>query len=107
MVSDARMSYLMVMRIKANPDDVRRVAADNSDAMSGISDRSREAGAIHHAFFAGDGEALVVDEWDSPDSLQRFFESEAPNIGPLMQAAGAQGDPDISFYEKMDTVDAF
>ena len=106
-MSDPRMSYLMVMRVKGNPDDLRRVAGENGDKLQEISQRGKDAGAIHHAFFAGDGEALVVDEWDSPENFQKFFESEAPNIGPLMQAAGAQGEPEIKFYEKIDTADAF
>jgi hypothetical protein len=101
------MSYLMVMRLKANPDDVERVATGNDEEMRGISERSKEAGAIHHAFYAGDGEALVVDEWDSPESFQKFFGAEQSNIGPLMQSAGVQGEPDIQFFRKIDSADAF
>ena len=97
----------MVMRINVSPDDFERVAQENADSMRDISERSKGVGAIHHAFYAGDGEMLVVDEWDSPDSFQKFFESEQPNIGPLMEAAGVQSEPQISFYRKLDSVDAF
>jgi hypothetical protein len=101
------MSYLVVLRIKANPDDVERVAQENADEMSSISERSKEVGAIHHAFYLGDGEALVVDEWDSPESFQKFFQAEQPNIGPLMQAAGVQGEPEIQFFRKLESADSF
>lgn len=101
------MSYLMVMRVNVNPDDFERVAGENADSMRGISQRGKDLGAIHHAFYAGDGEILVVDEWDSPESFQKFFEAEQPNIGPLMQAAGAQSEPQISFYRKVESADAF
>ena len=97
----------MVMRINASPDDFERVAQDNADSMRDISERSKERGAIHHAFYAGDGEMLVVDEWDSPESFQKFFEEEQPNIAPLMQAAGAESEPQISFYRKVDSTDVF
>lgn len=97
----------MVMRINASPDDFERVAQDNADSMRDISERSKERGAIHHAFYAGDGEMLVVDEWDSPESFQKFFEEEQPNIGPLMQAAGVESEPQISFYRKVDSTDVF
>jgi hypothetical protein len=97
----------MVMRVQANKDDFLRTAEENADSMQAISQRGKDAGAVHHAFFAGDGEVLVVDEWDSPESFQRFFEEEQPNIGPLMESAGVQGEPQISFYEKLDTSDAF
>jgi heme-degrading monooxygenase HmoA len=107
MGSDEGMSYLMVMRINVSPDDFDRVAQENADSMREISERSKDVGAIHHAFYAGDGEMLVVDEWDSPDSFQKFFEAEQPNIGPLMQAAGVQGEPQITFYRKSDSLDAF
>lgn len=101
------MSYLMVMRVNVNPDDFERVAGENADSMRGISQRGKDLGAIHHAFYAGDGEMLVVDEWDSPDSFQKFFEAEQPNIGPLMQAAGVQSEPQITFYRKVESADAF
>ena len=97
----------MVMRVQADPADFGRVATENADNMRGIAERGRAAGAIHHAFYAGDGEMLVVDEWDSPEAFQGFFQSEQANIGPLMEGAGAQGEPQITFYQRMDTADAF
>ena len=101
------MSYLMIMRIDANADDLERVTEENGDAMNAIAQRGRDMGAIHHAFYVGDGEAVVVDEWDSPENFQRFFEAEQPNIGPLMAAAGVTGPPEIKFFRKLDTTDSF
>ena len=85
-----------------------KVASDNADTMREITQRSKEQGAIHHAFCESEsGEMFVVDEWDSPESFKKFFESEAPNIGPLMEAGGATGAPQQTFYEKLDSADAF
>ena len=100
------MSVLMVLRVQVDPEAFKKVASENEDAMRGIADRGRSRGAAHHAFYAGDGEVLIVDEWDSAESFKAFFEEEGPNIGPLMAQAGAQpGEPE--FYEKIDSADAF
>jgi hypothetical protein len=100
------MSYLMILRVKADPDALARAAEESGDTFRGIAERAKGRGAIHHDFYAGDGEVLVVDEWESPEAFQSFFEDEGPNIGPLMQAAGAEpGEP--SFYRKMSLGDEF
>jgi heme-degrading monooxygenase HmoA len=100
------MSVLMVLEVTVDPEAFKRVASENEEAMTGIAGRGKERGAISHMFVAGDGKVMVVDEWDSADSFNAFFEAEGPNIGPLMAQAGAQvGEP--RFYEKIDTPDAF
>ena len=102
------MSVLMVLRVPAEAEGIKKAAQDNKDALVGISERAKGRGAIHHAFYAGEGEVLVVDEWDSSESFQAFFADEAPNIGSLMQAAGAQGEPGPPrFYEKLELGDEF
>ena len=101
------MSFLMVLPVNnVDGETFERIASENAEAMRGISGRGKEAGAIHHAFYEADGKVFVVDEWDSPESFQAFFETEAPNIGPLMEQAGAQpGEP--TFYRKLSTDDQF
>jgi hypothetical protein len=96
----------MVLRVKGDPSGFQQVAQDNAEAMQGIAERGRGRGAIHHAFYIGDGEVLVVDEWDSAESFKSFFEDEAPNIGPLMEQAGMHP-TEPEFYEKVDSADQF
>lgn len=100
------MSVLVVMKLQVDRDAFERVANAHPDEMKAISERSKGAGAIHHAFFAGDGEVVIVDEWDKAENFQAFFEAEGPNIGPLMAEAGAQP-AEPKFYEKVDTTDVF
>ena len=71
------MSVLMVLRIPVDPDEFVRAAGENKELLHGVSGRGKEPGAIHHAFFEGDGEIVVVDEWDRPESFQAFFEARA------------------------------
>ena len=103
------MSVLMVLPVQTDGETFQRVASENADSIKGIAERAKGRGAIHHAFYAGDdGKVYVVDEWDSPESFQAFFAEEAPNIGPLMQQAGVQGEPGpAQFYRKLDTPDEF
>lgn len=102
------MSVLMVLRVPADPERLKQAAQENRDTFLGIAERAKGRGAIHHDFYAGDGECFVVDEWDSPESFQSFFEEESGNIGPLMAAAGVQGEPGPpQFYEKLSLGDEF
>ena len=46
---------------------------------------------------------MVVDEWPDKESFQSFFESIQEDIAPIMQAVGAQGEPGVNFWRKLDT----
>jgi hypothetical protein len=82
------------------------VMSSNAEMMRGIAEAGKAAGAIRHAFAGGDDEILVIDEWPDEGSFQRFYESQ-PEIPRLMQEAGVKSAPQISFYRKLDTRDAF
>jgi len=102
------MSVLMVLKMPVDAEGLKRVAGEKGDALQEVEQASREAGAIHHAFYAGDDGVMVVDEWDSQASFESFFEAQGPKIGELMQAAGAQGAPGApQFYEKLALGDEF
>jgi hypothetical protein len=100
------MSGFMILRVAADPQRLEKYANDNADLMRSIADAGKAAGATRHAFAGGDGEVLVIDEWPDAESFQRFFQSQ-PDIPKLMAAAGAQGEPQVSFYRRLDTPDIF
>lgn len=102
------MSVLMVLKIPVDPAAMERTAQENADGLAQIVQASKDAGAIHHAFYEGDGEVIAVDEWDSPESFTSFFESQSEQIGQLMATAGATGEPGPPrFYRKLETGDDF
>lgn len=97
----------MILRIAVDPADMERASGEDREAFLGIAEHAKANGAIHHDFWAGEGEVLAVDEWDSPEAFREFFETKGGEIGQLMAAAGA-GQPDgPSFYRKLDLGDSF
>ena len=101
------MSVVMILRVKADPNALEMFANAHADLMNGIADAGKAAGATRHTFAAaGDTEVLVIDEWPDEATFQNFFESQ-PDIPRIMQAAGALGAPEISFYRKLDMPDEF
>ena len=98
----------MVLKIPVDAAGMERAAQEHADLLKGIAGRAKDGGAIHHAFFEGDGEIIAVDEWDKPESFQAFYEAEGQNIGQLMGAAGATGEPaPPKFYRKLEMGDEF
>src|SRR3954452_9498596 len=101
------MSVLVTLRVPVDPANLEQAAKDNTEEFLGIAGDAKSRGAIHHDFYAGDGEVFVVDEWESPEAFQSFFEANGEKIGRLMAAAQA-GQPDApSFYRKMSLGDEF
>lgn len=100
------MSVIMTFRVSGDPKKLEERAAAAPDEMRAISDRAREHGLIAHRFYASDdGQIMVIDEWPDPGSFQSFFESERSRIEPLMREAGVSGEPEISFWHKLETHD--
>jgi hypothetical protein len=100
------MSVLMTMVVKGDTDAFRAFVRDEGPRLKAIADTAREQGCLHHQFGIGDGEVVVIDEWESPEQFQRFFEGN-PEIEAVMREGGAQGEPDIRFSEAVDSPDRF
>lgn len=101
------MSVMMGLRLTADPQQFEQTAKDNEALLQSIVERAKQAGAIHHAFYAGDGEVLIVDEWPDEASFQGFFDSTGDKIGELMGKAGVSNEPQPLFWRLMDTNDQF
>jgi hypothetical protein len=100
------MSVIMTMYGTGDPAALERHAAENAESMRSIADRAKEHGLIAHRFYGSDdGKILVVDEWPDPQSFQRFFEQMRPEIEPMMRASGFTGEPQVSFWRKLETGD--
>ena len=99
------MSVFMILRVEGDPDALEEFAQANAEMFIGVANAGKASGATRHAFAGGDGEILVIDEWPSAEAFQAFFDSQ-PEMPRIMQQV-AQGQPQISFYRKLDMPDIF
>ncbi len=99
------MSVIVTVLTKGDPKQVEEYASANGDAMRTITDSAKSHGLIAHRFYGADGQVLVIDEWPDGDSFQAFFQENSDQIGGIMQAAGAQGPPEVNVWQKLDTGD--
>ena len=94
------------MRVPGDTDQFRRFISSEAGQLNDIADAARAGGCIHHRFSVGDGYVLVVDEWESAEAFQRFFQGNDQLPG-VMRASGAQGEPEFEFTEAVESPDQF
>jgi hypothetical protein len=100
------MSVVVTGKFAGDTETFRRFIADQEELMRKIAEDAKSQGAIHHRFAIGDGFVLIVDEWESVEAFQQFFQNN-PDIPTAMQQAGAQGEPEFTFGEAVETADQF
>jgi hypothetical protein len=99
------MSVLVTMRVKGDTDQFRRFIATEGDRLRELGQLSRDSGCIHHRFGVGDGFVVVVDEWDTAESFQRFISSD--RLVAVIGEMGGQGEPEVHISETVDSPDQF
>ena len=102
------MSVIVTLRMKGDAAGLEQYAGEHQDEMSAIVEKAEGHGLIAHRFYGGEvGEIMVVDEWPDFESFQTFFSEAEAQIGPLMGAAGASGEPEIKSWRKLATGDSY
>ena len=100
------MSVIMTFRVHGDPKRLEAVAAQNPDRIRAVSERAKDHGCIGHRFYGSDdGQIIVIDEWPDPGSFQSFFDANQADIGPIMEEAGVEGEPEVTFWHKLETHD--
>jgi hypothetical protein len=99
------MSVLVTMKVPGDTAQFRQVMETQGDRISGLAGRARAEGCIHHQFGVGDGFVVVVDEWETADAFQAFISS--PEIVAVMGEMGAQGEPEVTIAESIDSPDRY
>lgn len=100
------MSVMVTVSVKADGDKLEAWAAANGDTMKGIMEHAKQHGAMAHRFYGdGDGNVMVLDEWPDAESFHAFFQGSMADIGPMMAAVGAQGEPQVGVWRELDTPD--
>ena len=99
------MSVIVVIKVPGNTATARATLESQGEVIQQIAARGKAAGALRHKFAEGEGEIIVVDEWTSREAFEGFFGD--PDIAKLMHEAGATGPAQVSFYDVIETADAF
>ena len=84
----------------------KRALASQAALLDEITEDARKLGARHHRFMEGDGEILVLDEWDSAEAFSGFFDGNA-KVRRVTDAAGVQGPPRVEMFSPVETAGTF
>ena len=87
------MSVIVTLRFTGDAAKLEEFAAANDGHMQGIIEAAKGHGLIAHRFYGSeDGtKVLIVDEWPDRESFETFAEEQAPQIEPMLKAAGGKG----------------
>jgi len=100
------MPVLMTMRVEGDPKKLEEYAAKDPDGFASIAESAKSHGLIAHRFYGdGAGQIMVVDLWPDEQSFQKFFDENGPRIQPMMEAVGAAGPPQVTFWRELDMPD--
>jgi hypothetical protein len=99
------MSVIMTFVANGDPDELERRAGENPEGMQAIAERAKANGLIAHRFYGAEGKIMVVDEWPDPESFQRFWDEMQDQIEPMMREVGVTGEPNVTFWRKLETHD--
>ncbi len=56
---------------------------------------------LRHRFVSGDGELVVIDEWETAEQFQSFFDGN-PKVAEVMASVGMTGPPEITVFGSID-----
>lgn len=100
------MSVLIVGKFQGDTAKFRESLVERADEFVAITENAKAAGAIHHRFGTGDGFVMIVDEWDSVESFQKFMGD--PNLQAFIGSVGAEpGPPDLTITDAITSPDQF
>ena len=99
------MSVLISVKVAGDVAKFQSLLDSDPDRFRAIAEEGKSRGAIHHRFGIGDGYVLVIDEWESAEAFQEFFQS--PDIAAVMTESGAQGEPEVTIAQAISSPDQF
>jgi hypothetical protein len=100
------MSVLVTLKFPGDTGQFRRFLESSPERFAEIAPEAQAAGCLHHRFGIGDGFVIVVDEWESAEAFQTFFQTNE-KVPLVVRDAGASGEPEITFTEAVQSPDQF
>jgi hypothetical protein len=77
----------------------------NAALLEEITEDTKGAGILHHRFVAGSAELVVIDEWETAEQFQGFFEGN-PKVERVTSAIGVTGPPTVTVYNSFEAAGA-
>jgi len=74
---------------------------ENAEFLGEITASTKDSGMLHHRFVSGDGELVAIDEWETAEQFQSFFDGN-PKVAEVMATIGMTGAPEISVFGSID-----
>jgi heme-degrading monooxygenase HmoA len=100
------MSVIVSTRINGDGEAFRKFTETRNQELVALMDDAKAKGCLGHRHAIGDGFVLVVDEWESAEAFNDFFEGNEA-IASIMSGYDAKGEPEILIGEKLDSPDTF
>ncbi|MDQ6945515.1 MAG: hypothetical protein M3256_04420 [Actinomycetota bacterium] len=101
------MSVMVLLHFHvADIAKAKQTIASRAALLEEITEDSKKLGARHHRFLESNGQLIVLDEWESAEGFQRFFESN-PKVQQISQEAGIAGPPAIEILSPVEAAGTF
>ena len=71
-----------------------------------ITESNKNSGNVHHRVLTGDGELVVLDEWETAEQFQSFFEGSS-DVQQVISELGVAGPPTVSVFSSVDVPGTF
>ena len=99
------MSVLITMKVPGDVETFRAALSERAEEMTGIAERAKRQGALHHRFGVGADFVVVVDEWETAEQFESFFGT--PELQAFVAAVGGSGEPEVWVSEAVSSADQF
>lgn len=91
------MTVLIVQRVPGDTAQFQAYMDANAQLVEQLTDRAKAEGCLAHRFAVGEGEVVVVDEWESAQQFEAFISS--PELQKVIGEMGAHGEPQVTVAE--------
>ena len=100
------MSTLVMTRAKVDPQLAEQMAKAEPNPFAQLASTSHE-GLIRHRVFAGDGELVVIDEWERPEDYEAWRASPpvAEMFSKMMGEANMTDELQVLYARELDLGD--
>jgi quinol monooxygenase YgiN len=88
------VGVLIVMTVPGDTAQFESFVAGNKQLVEELTEKAKAGGCTSHRFAVGEGQIIVVDQWESAEQFQAFIGS--PEIQQVLGQMGATGEPQIT-----------